>query len=218
MCLIVLARCPLEGRNLFAESDVMNKENKPGVDEADESLIKSALKGDQRAYKTLLERHRHAIFHIAYKIVRNTEEAADLVQETFMKAFASLASYRFEYRFSTWLYRIAANNAIDHLRKRKIEALSLDRPVETRDGSVELQLPDWTHNPEFDFTRKQRRISIREAIESLPDKYRQVIIYRHTEDKSYDEIAKILDIPVGTVKARIFRARELLKKKLKGPF
>lgn len=187
------------------------------VELADEELIKSALQGNQEAYKQLLERHRHAIFHIAYKIVRNSEEAADLVQETFMKAFASLATYRFEYRFSTWLYRIAANNAIDLLRKRKIEALSLDQPVETRDGSVELQLPDWTHNPEFDFTRKQRRISIDEAIESLPDKYREVIVYRHSEDKSYDEIARILDIPVGTVKARIFRARELLKRKLKNP-
>ncbi|MFC1475752.1 sigma-70 family RNA polymerase sigma factor [Candidatus Zixiibacteriota bacterium] len=184
-------------------------------EQTDEVLIRSALKGDQEAYKKLLERHRHAIFHIAYKIVRNSEEAADLVQETFMKAFGSLATYRFEYRFSTWLYRIAANNAIDMLRKRKIEALSLDRPVETKDGTVELQLPDWTHNPEFDFTRKQRRISIEEAIEALPDKYREVIVFRHNEDKSYDEIARILDIPVGTVKARIFRARELLKKKLK---
>jgi len=185
------------------------------AEKTDEVLIKNALQGDQRAYKKLLERHRHAIFHIAYKIVRNTEEAADLVQETFMKAFGSLSTYRFEYRFSTWLYRIAANNAIDYLRKRKIEALSLDRPVETKDGSVELQLPDWTHNPEFDFTRKQRQISIEEAINSLPEKYREVIVYRHTEDKPYNEIARILGIPVGTVKARIFRARELLKKKLK---
>ncbi len=185
------------------------------AEKTDEVLIKSALQGDQEAYKALLERHKHAIYHIVYKIVHNSEEAADLVQETFMKAFSSLSSYRFEYRFSTWLYRIAANNAIDFLRKRKIEALSLDRPVETKDGSVELQLPDWTHNPEFDFTRKQRRISIDEAIQSLPEKYREVIVYRHNDDKSYDEIAKILDIPVGTVKARIFRARELLKKKLK---
>jgi RNA polymerase sigma-70 factor (ECF subfamily) len=195
----------------------MDRKEQSVVENTDEELIKGALQGNQEAYKKLLERHRHAIFHIAYKIVRNSEEAADLVQETFMKAFASLSSYRFEYRFSTWLYRIAANNAIDLLRKRKIEALSLDRPVETKDGSVELQLPDWTHNPEFDFTRKQQRISIEEAIATLPSKYREVIVYRHSEDKSYDEIARILDIPVGTVKARIFRARELLKKKLKNP-
>jgi len=185
------------------------------VEQTDEVLIRNALKGDQQAYKLLLERHRHAIYHIAFKIVHNREEAADLVQETFMKAFGSLNTYRFEYRFSTWLYRIAANSAIDFLRKRKIEALSLDRPMETKDGTVELQLPDWTHNPEFDYTRKQRRISIDEAIDSLPDKYRQVIVFRHTDDKTYEEIAKILDVPVGTVKARIFRARELLKKKLK---
>jgi len=186
------------------------------AEETDEVLIRNALQGDQRAYTHLLERHRQAIFHIVFKIVRNSEEAADLVQETFMKAFSSLSSYRFEYRFPTWLYRIAANNAIDYLRKRKIEALSFDRPLETADGSVEMQLPDWTNNPEFDFSRKQRRVSIDEAIDSLPDKYREVIVFRHKEDKPYEEIARILDIPVGTVKARIFRARELLKKKLKG--
>jgi RNA polymerase sigma factor (sigma-70 family) len=132
-----------------------------------------------------------------------------------MKAFSSLASYRSEYRFSTWLYKIAANSSIDHLRKKRIQALSLDRPMETEDGSVGMDIPDYSYDPERELVKKQQRFSIEEAIESLPDKYREVIIYRHKDDKSYDEIADLLGIPVGTVKARIFRARELLKKKLK---
>jgi RNA polymerase sigma-70 factor (ECF subfamily) len=181
----------------------------------DEQLITKALTGDQRAYELLLVRHRKAILHVVTKIVRNREEAQDLVQETFMKAFNALVSYRSEYKFSTWLYKIAANCAIDFVRKKRIEALSLDRPIETKDGQVEIELPDSTWDPEKDLVRKQKLRSIDEAIESLPDKYREVIIYRHKDDKSYEEIAGILKTPVGTVKARIFRARELLKKKLK---
>jgi len=179
-------------------------------------LIADALKGSQKAYRLLSEKHGAAIHHIIYKIVYDEETARDLVQETFMKAFASLASYRSEYRFSTWLYKIAANSSIDFLRKKRIKALSLDRQVDTRDGSVEIEIADYSYHPGRDLERKQQAVSIEEAIESLPEKYRTVIIYRHKQDKSYDEIADSLGIPVGTVKARIFRARELLKKKLKG--
>ncbi len=189
--------------------------DRPGLQEQDDQLIADALHGDQKAYEALLARHNKAIFHVVMKIVRNREEAQDLVQETFMKAFNALASYRSEYRFSTWLYKIAANCAIDFVRKKRIEALSLDKPIETKDGRVEFEVPDSSWDPEQDLVRKQKLKSIEEAIDSLPDKYREVIIYRHRGDKPYEEIADILKVPVGTVKARIFRARELLKKKLK---
>jgi len=178
-------------------------------------IISRALSGDQKAYTALVDRHRAAIFHIINRMVHNDEAARDLVQETFMKAFSSLASYRSEFRFSTWLYKIAANSSIDFLRRKRIQALSLDRPLETADGSVEIEVPDYKYHPERDLVKKQQRFSIEEAIGSLPDKYREVIIYRHKDDKSYEEIADLLGIPVGTVKARIFRARELLKKKLR---
>jgi RNA polymerase sigma factor (sigma-70 family) len=186
------------------------------LDQADSKLIDSALKGDQRAYASLTAKHRQSVYHIVYKIVRDTETANDLVQETFMRAFAALSSYRSEYKFSTWLYRIAANCSIDHLRKKRINALSLDRQITTDDGSVGIEVPDNKFNPESELVRKEQLIGIEGAIESLPDKYREVIIHRHQDDKSYEEIADLLNIPVGTVKARIFRARELLKKKLKG--
>lgn len=187
----------------------------------DLELIKDALEGRQSktgqlAFRQLTERHQNAVYHIIFKIVRNADTAKDLVQDTFMKAFTSLASYRSEYRFSTWLYKIAANCAIDNLRKKRIYALSLDQELDTGEGKVDFEVADDTHNPEKDLVRKQQRLTISEAIASLPPKYREVIIYRHKDDKSYEEIADLLNIPVGTVKARIFRARELLKKMLKG--
>ncbi len=183
--------------------------------ESEQALVKLALTGDQKAYKALFEMYRQAIFHITVKIVRNPEEANDLVQETFIKAFGSLKTYDSHYRFSTWLYKIAANCSIDFLRKRKIDSLSLDKPIQTKDGDVQMELPDYSYNPEQDLRNKEQRFGIEEAIESLPEKYMEVIVLRHKEDKSYEEIAKMLKVPVGTVKARIFRARELLKKKLK---
>jgi RNA polymerase sigma factor (sigma-70 family) len=185
------------------------------VQEDDQILIKKALAGNERAYKQLLNRHKDAIFRMIVKIVHSREEAWDLVQETFMKAFGSLSSYKTEYRFTTWLYKIAANNCIDFLRKKRLDSVSLDQPLKTKDGEVTVELPDWTYSPEADLASKQKSLSIDTAIDSLPLKYREVIIFRHKQDKSYDEISQILSIPVGTVKARIFRARELLKKKLK---
>jgi RNA polymerase sigma factor (sigma-70 family) len=185
------------------------------VHEDENAMIALALTGDQKAYAWLMHKHRSSIFHIINRMVRDDEAALDLVQETFMKAFASLGSYRSEYRFSTWLYRIAANASIDHLRKKRINALSLDRSSQTEDGTVEFEVADYSYHPGLDYERKQRSVSIDEAIDSLPPAYREVILLRHKDDKSYEEIADLLDVPVGTVKARIFRARELLKKKLK---
>lgn len=181
----------------------------------DSVLIKEALAGSQSAFKLLLKRHREAIYHVIFRIVHNPQEAEDLVQETFMKAFGSLPSYKSQYKFTTWLYRIAANSSIDYLRKKKIAALSLDEGIPTKHGRLSLELADWTYNPEIELVAKQKRFSVEKAIDTLPKRYKEVIIFRHRDEKSYEEIASILKIPVGTVKARIFRARVLLKKKLK---
>jgi len=181
----------------------------------DQALIKEALEGKQEAFKLLMERHEKSVQYVILKLVHNYDESLDLVQETFVKAFSSLATYKSKFRFTTWLYRIAANCSIDHLRRKKIEALSLDQPWETEKGKFEIEIPDRSFDPEKDLTLKQQELSIKEAIASLPKKYKEVILLRHKEDKSYEEIASILHLSVGTVKARIFRARVLLKKKLK---
>ncbi len=182
----------------------------------DKQVIRKALEGDQRAFTDILHRYRGSIYNLIYKMVHNKEETEDLVQEAFIKAFASLSSFNAEYAFSTWLYKIAINNCIDHFRKKKLKTYSIDNPIESKDGMIKREFSDTTFLPDHPLLSKEKSKLIEDAISKLPEKYQRSIILRHNEDKSYEEISKILDIPLGTVKARIFRAREMLKKQLKG--
>jgi RNA polymerase sigma-70 factor (ECF subfamily) len=177
-------------------------------------LIQKALKGDEKAYNALLKRYQHGIYNMIYQMIKNKEETEDLVQETFIKAFHSLDSYNDQYAFSTWLYKIAFNNCIDSIRKRKLRTFSIDQTIVLKEGEVRHQIPAESPGPEGKLLFLERKKLIQKAVNSLPERYRRVIILRHQEDRSYDEISEILGIPLGTVKARIFRAREMLKKKL----
>ncbi|TAK62257.1 MAG: sigma-70 family RNA polymerase sigma factor [Bacteroidetes bacterium] len=181
----------------------------------DSGLIHAAIKGNQEAYKRLMKKYYTSLSHLIYKLVHDREEVEDLTQEAFIKAFASLKNFNEEYAFSTWLFKIATNNAIDYLRKKKLEAFSINKPLESEDSDYMFELPDSTYEPDKDVIGKQRAAFIEEAISSLPEKYRKVILLRHKEERDYSEIAKILKLPIGTVKAHIFRARELLYKKLR---
>lgn len=181
----------------------------------DTKLIHGALRGDQGAYKRLLRKYHDQIFHLVSRIIRNKEQVEDLTQETFVKAFASLKNFNEEYAFSTWLYKIATNSSIDYLRKRKLDTFSIDKPISTEESDYSFQLPDTTYVPDKHIIQRQRATLITEAIDKLPVKYRRVIILRHSEERDYAEIAKILKLPIGTVKAHIFRARELLNKYLR---
>lgn len=178
-------------------------------------LIKMALGGDQKAYEKLLKRYENGISNMIYQMVKNREETRDLVQETFIKAFHSLESYNDTYAFSTWLYKIAFNNCIDAIRKKKLKTLSLDKPIILKEGEVTQEIRDDSLSPEKKYIFSERKNLIQDTIDTLPEKYRMVILLRHQEEKSYEEISQALKIPIGTVKARIFRAREILKKKLK---
>ena len=179
-------------------------------------LIKKAIEGDESAYKELLDSYHNAIYHLLFKMVHNKGETEDLVQEAFIKAFRALPSFNEEYAFSTWLYKIAINNCIDHMRKKRLKTFSMNKPVKAKDGEVEREIPDSSMTPDKGILNEERRSILEEAIDDLPENYRIAIALRHSEERSYEEIAEILDIPLGTVKARIFRAREMLKKKLKG--
>lgn len=181
----------------------------------DQGLVKEALDGSQEAFSQLMEKYRNPIHHHIYRMVRDKRQVEDLVQEIFIKAFSSLSSYSTNYAFSTWLYKIATNHTIDYLRRKKLSTLSIDQPLKTKDGELEYELPDSTYRPDRHIVEDQRRLLIQEAIDSLPPKYYRVIILRHQQEKSYEEIAQELDLPLGTVKAHIFRARELLYKRLR---
>ena len=186
------------------------------VKRSNSELIERAIQGDEAAYKELLENYRGAIFNLLYKMVRNKEETEDLVQEAFIKAFRALPSFNEEYAFSTWLYKIAINNCIDHMRKKRLKTYSMDKPVQSKDGELDREFPDTSMSPDKQVLHEERTNIIETAIDELPENYKVAIILRHSEEKAYEEIAEILNIPLGTVKARIFRAREMLKKKLKG--
>ena len=148
---------------------------------------------------------------VVRKMVFDAQEADDLTQEAFIKAFNSLHTFNFEFSFSTWLYKIASNNCIDYLRKRKLKTFSMNTPVKQKDGETQQEYPDQVPNVEKNMINTETSKQIEEAISKLPPKYKQVIVMRHTEEKSYEDIAELLELPLGTVKARIFRARELLK-------
>jgi len=183
--------------------------------EQDREFVERALGGDETAFNALVEKYQNALYHHIRRIVRDRAEIDDLVQESFIKAFSALDSYSSNYAFSTWLYKIATNHGIDFLRKRRLRTQSIDRPIQTREGEMEVELPDTTYRPDRHIVEDQRKTLIQEAIDALPPKYNRVIVLRHQHEKSYEEIARELDLPLGTVKAHIFRAREMLNKYLR---
>jgi RNA polymerase sigma factor (sigma-70 family) len=181
----------------------------------DSRLIAGAIAGNQVAYRALMKKYHDSICNLLHRMIREKDEVEDLAQEAFIKAFQSLASFNEEYAFSTWLFKIATNNCIDYIRKRKLQTFSIDKPIESKDGEFSFEIPDSTYEPDRELIAGQRSRLLEEAIKSLPPKYRTVILMRHSEEKDYAQIAKELRLPIGTVKAHIFRAREMLYKNLR---
>lgn len=181
----------------------------------DSRHIKAALKGDQPSYRAIMKKYHDQVYNLLYRMVHDKDEVEDLTQEAFIKAFQSLQNFNEEFAFSTWLYKIATNNCIDYIRKKKLKTFSIDKPIESTDGDYTFEIPDSTFEPDRSMIARQKSKALEEAVNALPEKYRQVILMRHTEDKDYQEIADELELPLGTVKAHIFRAREILYKKLK---
>lgn len=196
-----------------ADTDAV-RENASSSSLEDDKFVRRAIEGDQDAFKELMNKYQKPLYFHVLKMVRNHEQVEDLVQEAFMKAFNNLNSYNTNYAFSTWLYRITTNHTIDYLRKKKLNTTSINEPVKTRDGEMEIQISDGAET-DRNIIRKERKQIIHNAINDLPKKYRRVIEMRHLQELSYQEIADQLDLPLGTVKAHIFRAREMLYKELK---
>ncbi len=179
-------------------------------------VLKAVNHNDQKAYAVLMERYRNSIFHMMLKMVHNRDDADDLTLEAFGKAFNKLEKYEPKYAFSTWLFKIAINNCIDHIRKKRLKMLSIDQPMGEDDkkdysGSLKASVLD----PEEEFIREQLVSLMRSVMGKLSYKYRLMIELRYFEELSYDEIAKELEIPLGTVKAQLFRAKEILLNLLK---
>lgn len=184
----------------------------------DVELVRKAKQGDGKAYDELTLLYKDVVFKIIHRMVHNKQEAEDLTQEAFIKAYNSITSFNEEYAFSTWLFKIATNNCIDYFRKRKLQTHSMDQTIRYKDDEIQQEYADPDPDVEKEIIASEKSRMIRTAIDDLPEKYRTVIKLRHQEEKSYEEISELLDLPLGTVKARIFRAREMLNKSLRKLF
>ncbi len=194
--------------------------NKKLTEKAKEDLkiIELALAtGDPRAYNNLMSKYRDPIFFMLYEIVNNKELAKELTIEAFGKAFNKLDSYTPNFAFSTWLFSIAKNNCIDYLRKKKLPTYSIDDTIEKKEGlESAIEIPFQGDGPEKKMINKQRIQILRNIVEQLKPNYRKLVKLRYFKEYSYEEISTELDIPIGTVKAQLFRSREQLFKILSG--
>lgn len=178
----------------------------------DYDLVLAALEGDETAFARLLARYKDAIFFMLLKMVNNRSDAEDLTLEAFGKAFKNLHQYSPSYAFSTWLFKIASNNCIDFLRKKKGTLVPIEGNQDTSENESTIKLKSKDPNPEERLIRKQKAILMRKVVRKLKPRYQTLVEYRYFRELSYEEIAAELSLPLGTVKAQLFRAREMLFK------
>ncbi len=178
----------------------------------DFELIDRAVLGkDQAAYAALMKRYKKAVYFMILKMIRDTDDAEDLTMEAFAKAFRNLERFKKEFTFSTWLFRIATNNTIDFIRKKKLKTMSLNNTLSDDNGNaVTMDVADKDDNPQDEFIKTQRIEMVRLFVDKRPAKYRTLVKLRYFDELSYEEIAQELDKPLGTVKAQLHRSRELL--------
>ena len=184
---------------------------------ADFELVERAKnEGDQKAYASLMSRYKKSVYHMILKMIRNENDAEDLTIEAFAKAFKNLHKFNPDYTFSTWLFRIATNNCIDFIRKKKLETLSINSAYTDDNGeNVSLDIMDSGLNPQETAIKNQKIEIMQIIVTQLPLKYQRLIQLRYFDELSYDEIAKELQSPLGTVKAQLHRAREILTEMMK---
>ena len=175
----------------------------------DGELIVDALGGRVDGFEELVRRYQRPITSYVFRMLGDYESSLDVTQEVFIKVYNSLSKYSPEYKFSTWLYRIAHNAAIDHMRRNPVTPQSLE--AENADGTYQIQIESRRPSPEQDHERKEWRQEIDAVVKCLPASYRDLIILRHSRDFTYDEIADVTGLPLGTVKNRLFRAREMMR-------
>ncbi|MFN8713565.1 MAG: RNA polymerase sigma factor [Bacteroidota bacterium] len=197
--------------------DVIENENLSDKALHDYRLVKRALEGsDQRAYAELMGRYRDSVYFMLLKMVNSKDDAEDLTVEAFGKAFKRLNQYTPNYAFSTWLFRIATNNCIDFIRRKRKNTFSIDQPMsDDEGGELVLDLRSEMLDPEESVMKKQKIAMLRDLVDKMKPRYRTLIEMRYFQELSYEEIAQELDLPLGTVKAQLFRAREFLGNVLK---
>lgn len=180
----------------------------------DEELVAEVLEGRQEVFTDLVRRYQNRLANFLFRMVRDHDEALDLAQEVFLKVYNALDRFDPRYRFSTWLFRIAQNLAIDEIRKKRIQWVSLQRTDGEKGEEFEWEIEDDQPDPYRNLRNQERGRAIHEQISELPWEYRELVELRHYAELSYDEIASMKQMPLGTVKNKLFRGRQMLKAKL----
>ncbi|MDD5542317.1 MAG: sigma-70 family RNA polymerase sigma factor [Acidobacteriia bacterium] len=179
---------------------------------SDQQLVRRALKGDERAFEELVKRFQKPIVNYIARMVGNYDLALDLSQDVFVKAFVALRTYNETFKFSSWLFKIASNTVIDHLRKGALPVTSLDKPIETEEDEIRMEVAADDFLADELLEQSETRTALARLIERMPYGYREMIVLRHINELSYEEIAEVKNLPLGTVKNRTFRAREMLRR------
>ncbi len=191
---------------------IINKENNK---QEDQQIINNLLAGNKSEFEKLEKKYKSIITLLIRKMIKNEEDVQDLVQETFIKAYTSIDKYNHNYPFSAWIYKIASNHCIDFLRRKRLQTIPLN--YTSYDDSEEFirEIEDNNNHPEIDYIKNEQKNLLEFAISKLPEKYKTIFRLRHEDDLDYKEISLHLNIPIGTVKVNLFRARKLLYDELK---
>jgi RNA polymerase sigma-70 factor (ECF subfamily) len=178
------------------------------------TLVRLALGGDRKAFEMIIQRYQQPLVNYLARMTGEREAALDFAQDVFLKAYASLGSFRPSFKFSTWLFKIASNHMIDHWRKKKIAAVSLDQPYEDDERAARIQVEDRELSVARKFELTELRTRVERVLKSIPEALRELFVLRHVNEFSYEEIADIKGLPVGTVKNRVFQAKELIRRRM----
>jgi RNA polymerase sigma-70 factor, ECF subfamily len=183
----------------------------------DQELVRRTLRGDKKAFEMIVLRYQQPVINSIGRMVRERELALDFSQEIFLKVYASLGSYRPQYKFSTWLFKIVSNYMIDYWRKKKLPTTSIDQSWDSAEDGMRIQLADDAMSVGRQYELKEMRGRIEAALDRLPPAFRELFVWRHVNGLSYEEMAEIKKLPLGTVKNRVFQAKEMLRRLLEEP-
>lgn len=190
-----------------------SKIDKEKSNNEDVILVRESLRGDKESFERLINKYKKVIFNLAYRLSGDSSEAEDIVQESFIRVYKNIHLFKLTEEFYSWLYTISVNVCRNHYRKKKFKFFSLSKPINGKNGEFNFEYPENSAGPEQELIRKEELKKARELLETLPFKYRSVFVLRYVENMSYHEIAKMLDIPLGTVKTYLHRGQRVLCKK-----
>jgi RNA polymerase sigma-70 factor (ECF subfamily) len=196
--------------------ELTNKNETVSTTDEDYNIILRILDGETADFEILQKKYKRVISSLIRRMIKDEDDIDDLTQETFIKTYNALDKFQHGFSFSSWIYRIASNTCIDFLRKKRFNFVYIDQPINNNEEEQFIEIEDSSYQPDKEYLINERKNILKNAIDTLPENYREIIKMRHEDELDYKEISTQLDIPLGTVKAHLFRARKLLLNALQG--